>query len=376
MIDTNGSSKSSKKRSQIQQVAYDPPTLPPQAWTGGPGLLPPRGCPPDACPPGSTTDGQGPIYPNPWAPDGLRCPWPEDEYIWDGGDRKAEVTVGRDWKLRGLDSEDTVAHYDTRDGRTVVTPSCPVPIYAPRFAAVRKVYGLEINESREQIAGVEKPVRLTSQDTTLLATTTVQPQQPILQHGIKTTVRLRERSRGIGIETSLLPRGVESGFLPHEDFLLIRRGEFDLSEKARLTARIQAAYIWSKDQAVQVTIGGQTAYEAKGNNKAAETLMYELDGKPCLRLCKVASKSEAEVGDIIDFTLRFDNVGDQKIGNVTIVDSLTTRLEYVPDSAQCSHKSNFATQDNEADSLVLRWEILEPMRVGEGGIIRFKCKVR
>lgn len=365
------------ERSPIQQVAYTPPALPSDAWTGGPASPPPGSYPPASCPPGTPGESQRVVYPNPWTPDGLKCPWPSDEYIFDGGDRLIQATVARDWTVRGLDNEDTIVHYDTRDGKTIVKPSNCVPIYAPRFAAVRKVYGIELHEGREHIAGVEKPIRINSQDTSLLATTAIQPQQPILQHGIKTSVRLRERLRGVGVEAALLPRGVESGFLPHEDFLLIKRGEYDLSEKARLTSRIQAAYQWAKDQSVQVTIEGQLAHEGKGNNKAAETLMYELPpGKPCLRIVKVASKSEAQVGDTIDFTIRFDNMGDQKIGNVTIIDSLTTRLEYVPDSAQCTQKANFATVENEAESLVLRWEIQEPMRVGEGGIIRFKCKVR
>ena len=39
--------------------------------------------------------------------------------------------------------------------------------------------------------------------------------------------------------------------------------------------------------------------------------------------------STAQPGEEVEFTLRFDNVGDRVIGNVTIIDSLTTRLEYV-----------------------------------------------
>ena len=50
------------------------------------------------------------------------------------------------------------------------------------------------------------------------------------------------------------------------------------------------------------------------------------------------------------FTLRFDNCGDQPIGNVVIVDSLSTRLEYVPDSAECSLDAKFSTQPNEGGS--------------------------
>ena len=51
---------------------------------------------------------------------------------------------------------------------------------------------------------------------------------------------------------------------------------------------------------------------------------------------------------------------------MTVVDNLTTRLEYLPDSAQCSLNADFFTEVNEGDSLVLRWEIIDPLEVGEG----------
>ncbi|MEK6237035.1 MAG: hypothetical protein N2C14_20190, partial [Planctomycetales bacterium] len=34
------------------------------------------------------------------------------------------------------------------------------------------------------------------------------------------------------------------------------------------------------------------------------------------------------------------------------------------------------SQVNEGDSLILRWELEEPLQPGQGGIIRFKCRVR
>ena len=65
-------------------------------------------------------------------------------------------------------------------------------------------------------------------------------------------------------------------------------------------------------------------------------IVYQTDepGDPRLRLIKCARKRNALPGEEVEFTLRFDNIGDQVIGNVTIIDNLTTRLEYVPDTAQ------------------------------------------
>lgn len=364
----------------VRPVSYDPPTLPPEAFTGGPGG--PRGsafCPPQA---GIGGIGPGTAFVDPrtagvWQPDGIYGPWPYDEYLFDGGDRDTPVKVDRDWTVRGIDQEDTVAHYDTLQGRTYVTPSNRVPIYAPRFASVRKVYGLEINEGSERAAGANDLVRLNSQDSRLRATTAVQPRQPVLEHNFRSTVALFDRTGGVNMQRVQPLQGLANHFMPHEDFRVIRHGALDANEKARLAERVRAALAWSSDQSVQVTIGGSLAYEAKGAYQPGETVQFEMPpGKPRLRIIKVASKSEAAPGDEIDFTLRFDNVGDQRIGNVTVIDSLTSRLEYVPGSAQCDLNANFGTQTNDVESLLLRWEIVDPLPVGKGGVIRFKCRVR
>jgi hypothetical protein len=140
------------------------PMLPPQAWTG--------------CE-GATTPGYaGPLYQGPyrvdlpgmhgpapqWAPPGIMRPWPTDEYIFDGGDRDLAVEVNPDYSVRGLDQEDTVVHYDTVDGETLVKPSNRVCIYAPRFSSVRKVYGVDIQEQHERMFEVDKPTGIVSQE--------------------------------------------------------------------------------------------------------------------------------------------------------------------------------------------------------------------
>ncbi len=102
---------------EVPQEAWHSPALP------GPGVA---GCAP-TCEPAAC----GPTVP----------PWQmyPDEYLCDGGDAEYAVQVNQDWTVRNLDTEDTVGHYDTLDGRVIVEPSNRVCIYAPRFAAVRKV---------------------------------------------------------------------------------------------------------------------------------------------------------------------------------------------------------------------------------------------
>ena len=97
---------------------------------------------------------------------------------------------------------------------------------------------------------------------------------------------------------------------------------------------------------------------------------------PCLRVIKTASTKTARPGDIVDFTIRFDNMGDQAVSHMVLIDNLTTRLEYVAGSAQSSRPADFSTEENEGESLVLRWEFNEPLPLGAGGLVRFHCRVR
>ena len=195
--------------------------------------------------------------------------------------------------------------------------------------------------------------------------------------GTDSPIAFRERVRGESMDGAQALAKLVDRFSVHEDFRVIRTGIFDNSEKARLAERLDAALVWSENQAVQVTIEKVTAILATNDVGLQSVYCYDLPpGKPRLRVVKVASKKSAQPGEEVEFTIRFDNVGDQTVGNVTLVDSLTTRLEYLPDTAQCSLEAKFYTQENDGESLVLRWEIRSPLRVGEGGIIRFTCRVR
>jgi uncharacterized repeat protein (TIGR01451 family) len=312
-----------------------------------------------------------------WMPDGIAGPWPKDEFICDGGDLNHDVYVKDDWTVVGLDQEDTVAHYDTLDGRTEVSASNCVCIYAPRFAAVRQVTSPILHEGHERIADVAKPVKLNVHEEQRGPNTAVQPEMVVAQLGLDSAPSFRDRTRTIGFEQATRLVLTSDAFLPHENLKLIMRGEYDASEKARLAERTAAAETWTLHQSVQVIIDGKPAVEGRGLSKPQETLVYEREGKPCLRICKIADKSEARPGEIIRFTLRFDNVGDQPIGNVTIIDHLMPRLEFVAGTAESSVAAEFKTEEKLAgETLVLRWEVTEPLAVNEGGIIRFQARVR
>lgn len=351
-------------------VAYHPAELPPGAWTGAPYVPGVPACPPPALAAGPDVGGA-------WQPPGISGTWPENEYLFDGGDKGAPAQVRQDWTIVGLDQEDTVAHYDTLSGRTETQASNRVQLYAPRFAAVRKVSGYSACEQKNRVAGVEAPTSLGAQEERLFASSLNQPLQPGRYLGTNGPQRFRDSVRSTGVNGVNVLAGLRNGFKPYENFKLIRDGKFDNSEKPRLTERLAAAVAWNGNQAVQAIIDDKRALVMSNQLDLQSVYHYETPpGKPRLRIVKVASQPQAKPGDIVEFTLRFDNVGDQLIGNVTIVDSLATRLEYVPDSAQCSLGARFVTQENDGESLTLRWEVADPLKVGQGGVIRFKCRVR
>jgi uncharacterized repeat protein (TIGR01451 family) len=300
-----------------------------------------------------------------------------DEFVCNGGDQDTAVMVRRDWTVRGLHPGDTVAHYDTLDGRTKIAHSNDVCLYAPRFAAVRKVYGPIVREQHDRPAGVELPLAIRQQGDIGEPTTVVQPLQPGRKHTVVMPQRFREQNRGIGLENAQRPAIAEDQFLPFEDLAIIRRGAFDNSEQLRLAERLEAAIVWTRNQAPQVLIDNRPAVQLIGAVPLQSIYTYQMPpGKPCLQIVKIASRGDAQPGDLVDFTLRFDNVGDQVIGNVTILDRLHDRLEYIPDSQSCSLPANFFTEDEDGSPRVLRWELTEPLEVCTGGIIRFRCRVR
>jgi uncharacterized repeat protein (TIGR01451 family) len=313
-------------------------------------------------------------YP-PWAPPGIRQPWPEDEYLRDGGD--CGVPVGASGGPAGLQMEDTVAVYDTLDGRTLVTPSNDVYIYSPRFTAVRQVVGLVLNEQRDRLSNV-------SLNTSLATPTVIQKigatkQQVQLEDEIsaRPAHAFRMKQGDGALSSEIGPRGFQNAFKPYENISVVRNGTYVNSEGMMLARGHQAAVAWSHEQAVQVILDLRGAMAAVKDEQVGTVFTAEVPpGNPKLRIIKLASTPYALPGEEVWFTLRFDNVGNQTIGNVTIIDSLSTRLEYVEGSAQCSRESKFSTQPNEGESLIVTCELAKPLEVGKGGVIRFCCRVR
>ena len=301
---------------------------------------------------------------------------PPDEYICDGGDFGLPANVRKDWKVVGLEQEDAIVHYDLLDGRVIVKPSNRVCIYAPRFAAVRKVTAVLAHERRLATEALIDDASLALADKPIEPTTALQQHSPTIHLADRPPSLFRVRQQAGGIEHLQGVAEVKGMIKPYCNLQIVKLGLFDNSEKPWLAKSILAAHTWTGDQAVQILINQKRAMEAVGVVTPGDMYCLGEPSNPCLRLVKLASTDSAHPGDAVEFTLRYDNVGNQVIGNVTILDSLSARLEYIPETAKASVDAAFSFEPNEAGSQTLRWEIKEPTKAGTGGILQFKARVR
>jgi uncharacterized repeat protein (TIGR01451 family) len=306
------------------------------------------------------------------------CPivGPRDEYLCDGGDHGLPAGVKTNWEVTGLEQEDTVAHYDTVDGRTIITPSNQVCIYAPRFGVVRRVVDLQ-EYARFDAAGgygqVLAPAKIDENEKAALSLAKLEPNVNRVQDPASL---LRERQQPGELDREMRLLADIGTLAPYANLQIVKAGILTGDEKVKIARASLAAVTWMGDQAPQITIDSRNAIAAVSDRSPGVIYHLEEPNKPVLRIVKLASCGAAKQGEIIEFTLRVDNIGNREMGNVTVVDNLTTRLEYVPDSAKASVAADFSTEPNDGGSDVLRWELKEPLAKGAGCILQFKCKVR
>ena len=301
---------------------------------------------------------------------------PADEYLCDGGDYGLPAAVRRDWQVDGLEQEDTVAHYDTVDGRTVVTPSNRVCIYAPRFGVVRRVVDLHEYARFDMPGNFEQQMSLSRIDESEEVATALNQLEPTINRAEQPSSLLDERQQLGELAQEVQLVEFDGSLAPYADLSIVRAGTISNDEKALVAEAVQAAITWSGDQAAQITLDSRNAQAEVSLKQPGIVYHQDKPNNPKLRLLKLASTGAALPGEEVEFTLRFDNIGNRVIGNVTIVDNLTTRLEYVPDSAKASVDANFTAIPNSNGSAVMRWEIIDPVEAGQGGILQFKCRVR
>jgi uncharacterized repeat protein (TIGR01451 family) len=300
-----------------------------------------------------------------------------DEYLLDGGDRALPIHFDRFNRL-GVDTEDTIAEYTDHLGKRHVKPTNRVAIYAPRFGAVRTITGPGAGTSVELFA-------LSSETSRMAGLRNRRTPHDRTQRDAAN--RIDVRSRPSGVDSGANRRGVHQSTAlllnvkpvkAAEDLSFVGSGRFLQTERARIAARIQAAAVWSRKQSPVIIAQGDGLQEAYAIFKPQELVGKDNEHltKGELRIVKLADRKTAQPGDVITFTIRYDNLGDRELHHIRIIDNLTPRLEYVEDSATSDRAGRLDVEDNGEGSLVLKFIVDDPLPGHQGGVVTFQTLVR
>jgi uncharacterized repeat protein (TIGR01451 family) len=312
----------------------------------------------------------------------------EEECLHDGGDRFRKATLNGKGELRNLDPEDTVAEFTDSHGHRSVTCSNRICLCVPRYAVLRKVCPLARSESYVG-PGDTRLVRREVEYAKL------QPSQEALQYERLKDYEGRLRpSENVNVKAPAVLIGLkllEAHHIylgPVELLATPQAVTLTKIQRAQILQQIELARQFSVVKALaglEQVVGTAVVGKVEGLD-VVSAMVSTRDitvccGEPCppdkpLVLVKCADRGSAQVGDVVTFMLRYSNHGGRPISDVAVSDSLSARLEYVPDSAESDRDAVFTIQENEVGSVVLRWEISGRLMPGQSGRIRFKARVR
>jgi uncharacterized repeat protein (TIGR01451 family) len=315
---------------------------------------------------------------------------PEEECLHDGGDRGIKAGLGAGGELHGVDPEDTVAQWTDCAGRRHVTCSNRVCLCVPRFAVLRCETPLLQSETvlgptarlkvvrQQQVQERKPPIqaaqyeRLKGYRGRLRPGENVEVNGPGLLLGLK-VLQAQQINLGlveyVGTKQALLLSPVQKALVARQ--LALAR-ELSVMQQLGGTEQVIVTSIIGRVK------GGPEVVTATASTRDLTVCCHETPCPPDkpLVLIKCADRGSAQVGDVVTFSLRYSNVGGRPITDVAVTDSLSGRLEYVPGSAESDRDAVFTMQENEAGSVVLRWEITGTLLPGQTGRLRFKARVR
>ena len=254
---------------------------------------------------------------------------PKEECFLNGGDRGDYLGIAPDGRLVGLNPTDVGVEY-TIGGKRRVTSSCPTCICAPRYMIRRAE----------------------------LTPTGFEGRQVLAAH-----------------DARMLPLGFKERVAPMAEITREKIVEFvGRTRPSGYVGRIGLSFFIGTTKPVAV---GQVAGVKV---TAALVELEQLTAFPTLCPLTVAKVVDPpgpkQAGDVVTITLRYANSGTRAVSDLAVSDSLSGRLEYIPGSAQTDRPADFTTAENEAGSLVLRWELPGELLPGQSGKIQFKARVR
>ena len=282
--------------------------------------------------PGESTLGPPPVPPNlacAGVPlfDPLLGPKPlNEECFIDGGDKGPRLGIGPNLRLGGLNVTDVAAEYTILDKRKVTTSNI-VCICVPRFAIRRVETGL-VNLG--VTVGPGAVDQLTGR---VVVSDALTPQMVVT------------REKPVEVEGSIRP--VQQVGIVGVDTIVG-------------TVR---------PSAIGTSIGTAVVASVVGPEEV------NLSGP--FTLCKaVDPDGPVKIGDVVTFTLTYRNNTRLPVRDIVLSDSLSPRLAYLPGSASSDRPTNVSSTENEAGSLILRFELPGELPPGQGGVVKFQARVR
>jgi len=299
-----------------------------------------------------------------------------DEYVCDGGDKQEPVHY-EGQNRAGLNLEDTIAEYQDETGKMHVKASTEACIYAPRFGEVRSTTLPEEGLSIAKAQGHQDQASAGGLETRTATDEKVQWDE--IQD-------MRTRSRASGLDARAGEGQLDKAISArtsvkltnvYEDFRFIQEGQFDRVSTEFIAQSVDAALEWADGRRPIMIAQDQSGQVIQSRAAAEEYVGVEDRRTPGeLKLLKVADKSSAHPGDLVTFTIRFDNVGGRDLLKVRIVDNLSPRLQFVDGSISSNFDGALNVTDNGAGGKLLTFEFDQPLKGKTGGFISFQCKVR
>ncbi|MCZ2343242.1 MAG: DUF11 domain-containing protein [Bacteroidales bacterium] len=259
--------------------------------------------------------------------DPLIGPKPANEECFiDGGDKGPRLGIGPRQQLGGLNVTDVSAEYTILDKRKVTTSNV-VCLCIPRFAIRRVETGLGRMELVVAPQGAEQTTGR------VVVSSNLPPQ---------------------AVATRQKPVEVEGAIRPVQQ--VGREG-------------IHIAVSANRPSAIATSVGTAVAASVVGPE--------ELNLSGPFVVCKaVEPAGPVKIGEEVTFTLTYRNNTRLPIRDVVLSDSLSPRLAYIAGSASSDRPTNVTTSENEAGSLILRFELPGELPPNQGGVVKFRAKVR
>lgn len=360
------------RQSEFQLTAFQPPALVDPNCPDGSTFVPaePRlECDPN-CPPSNRMELVG------GAPLAELFP---DEYLINGCDRDNKVahhTAGRS----GLDSQDTIGEFTDHTGEQRASASNCVAVYAPRFGSIRTVTGLAADTKVDRAAGANESQSVLNLKTGNAAVESV---HDTVLSGLEARDRvdgmiasrppMEARRTDAATQNRKIDKGLEGRNQQSTQ-------SFDRRDGIAQQQQVLNAIAWTRDLYPVITASTVNASNLSAQFKAQQTvgLEDERQTKGALHIVKLADVETAEQGDVITFTIRFENTGDFDVYDIRIVDNLTPRLEYVQNSAaiDADHPGEVSVEPNGEGSSILTFTLDKPLKGHDRGQITFQAVVK